>query len=191
MENSTTPQVKRHPLFKWILVFGIMLVANLFLNYALDAFYPQPQYETFCPTQQVQEAVLTKDACLAKGGQWSENVVPKAVYNTAPVVSPVTTEVVGYCNENYTCQKGYEAATKIYDRNVFIVLVIAGTVFLVGSIFATSVEVVALGFSLAGILSFIVGTMRYWSNMDEKLRVVVLGIALIALIWVAVKKFKN
>lgn len=182
---------KRHPLFKWLLVVGIMLVANLFLNYALDAFYPRPQYETFCPTSQVEEAVLTKDACIAKGGQWTESVTPKGAYSTTPVVSPTAPELIGYCNQNYTCGKNYDAVTKVYDRNVFIVLVVAGTVFLIGSIFAAELVVVALGFSLAGILSLIIGTMRYWSSMDEKLRVVVLGIALVSLIWVGVKKFKN
>lgn len=190
IQTVDTATKKRHPLFKWILVVGIALVANLFLNYALDAFYPSPKYETFCPQKQVQEAVLTKEACLGKGGQWSENVVSK--YGT-PFPTPVgsSPEIVGSCNENYTCDIGFRDAMKMYNRNVFIVLVLAGTAMLIGSIFASAVEAVALGFSFAGVLSLIIGTIRYWESMDERLRVVVLGFALVSLVWIGIKKFRD
>ena len=169
-----------------------MIVTNLFLNYALDVFYKSPKYETFCPSQQVNEAVLTKDACLAKGGQWNENTYPKEIYNAPTQPVPATgVEVKGYCNEQYTCGKNFEEANKVYNRNVFIFLVIAGTALLIGSIFVAAIEAVALGFSLAGIISLIIGTIRYWSDMDERLRVIVLGIALIALVWIGIKKFNN
>lgn len=193
METITTNNANKrniHPLFKWILVAGIAIVANLFLNFSIDAFYPSPEYEKFCPVKQVMEVTLSKDACLAKGGQWSENLYPKDVYRAQPVVT-APMEVVGYCNENYTCGMNFETANKAYQRNVFIALVVAGTIFLVGSIFVAFAEAVALGFSIAGILSLIIGTMRYWPNMDDRLRVVVLGFALASLIWVGIKKFKN
>ncbi len=190
METNTIKSIevkKRHPLFKWILVVGIALVANLFLNYALDAFYPAPQYETFCPTKQVNEPIINEKSCLAVGGQWNSDP-----YRYVGVTVPIPADAPkGYCNENFICQKGFDEANKIYNRNVFIALVVGGTAFLVGSMFVVAVEAVALGFSFAGIISFIVGTIRYWASMDDKLRVVVLGIALMALIWVGIKKFKN
>jgi hypothetical protein len=196
MEINETQAVlpkKRHPLFKWILVAGITLVSNLFLNYALDAFYPSPKYEAFCPTKQVNEAILTKNACISVGGQWNEQSYssPYAPGNVKIAPVPPSEKVQGYCNANYTCQNQLNDAQKIYDRNVFIVLIIAGTAFLIGSIFASAVEAVALGFSFAGVLSLIIGTMRYWSSMDERVRVIVLGLALAALIWVGIKKFKD
>jgi len=190
MEINTTPSavtVRRHPLFKWILVVGIAIVANLFLNYALDAFYPRPQMEAFCPQKQVNTPPTAEKECVAVGGQWNSDP-----YRYVGAPNPIPADAPkGYCNENFTCQKGFDGASKVYDRNVFIVLVVAGTAFLVGSLFAAGVEAVALGFSLAGILSLIIGTMRYWSNMDERLRVVVLGFALAALVWVGIKKFKD
>lgn len=191
--NVSIPVKKRHPLFKWILVVGIMIVANLFINYALDAFYPAPKFETFCPQSQIQEAVVTKAACVARGGQWTESTYPVAS-GLKPVSAPVrraTLEVTGSCDVNYTCQKGFDAAQKLYDRNVFIVLVIAGTILLISGIFISSVEVVALGSSFAGVLSLIIGTIRHWSNMNEYAKVVVLGFALAALVWLGVKKFKD
>lgn len=181
---------KRHPLFKWVLVMGIALVANLFLNYALDAFYPSPKYETFCPQKQVQEAVLTKEACLAKGGQWSENVVSPKQYGIYQDLIPAQS-IVGNCNENYTCNRNFGDAMSVYNRNVFIVLVVAGTAMLMGSIFVANIEAIALGFSFAGIFSLLVGTVRYWGDMNDRLRVVVLGVALVALVWIGIKKFKD
>ena len=60
----------------------------------------------------------------------------------------------------------------------------------IGSFFIASFEVVSLGLSLAGILSLIIGSMRYWSAMDDYLRVVILGLALAALIYIGIKKFR-
>lgn len=178
---------KRHPLFKWILVVGIALVTNLFLNYALDAFYPSPKYEAFCLQKEVVTPLTEQKACTDAGGQWTNEP-----YKYAGVATPVPADAPrGYCNENYTCGKNFDEAMKGYNRNVFIVLVVAGTALLVGSIFASAVEAVALGFSFAGILSLIIGTMRYWESMDERLRVVVLGFALTALVWIGIKKFRD
>ncbi len=192
-QTSVVPQKKKNPLFKWILVVGIMVVTNLFLNYALDAFYPAPKDEDFCPNPQVREAVLTQEACVAKGGQWSEGQYPKEIiYRNAVETTPISAvEIKGYCNERFTCQKNFDEAQKIYNRNVFIVLVVAGTALLIGGMFASTIEAVALSFSFAGVLSLIIGTMRYWVSMDERLRVVVLGIALVALVWIGIKKFRE
>lgn len=190
METNTTQSVeasKRHPLFKWILIVGIAIVANLFLNYALDAFYQKPLFETFCPSKQVNVPITTEKTCIDVGGQWNSDP-----YRYVEAMKPIPADAPkGSCNEYFTCQKGFDTADKLYQRNVFIVLVVAGTAFLVGGLFATAIEAVALGFSLAGILSLIIGTMRYWSSMDERLRVAVLGLALAALVWVGIKKFKN
>ncbi|MBU2263298.1 hypothetical protein KJ750_01400, partial [Patescibacteria group bacterium] len=52
-------------------------------------------------------------------------------------------------------------------------------------------EAVALGFSFGGILSLIIGTIRYWSGMDDYLRFIILGVALAILIWMGIKKLKD
>lgn len=186
-QSSYVGVKQRHPLFKWILVVGIALVSNLFLNYALDAFYPSPKFDTFCPQKEVITPITEQKACIAAGGQWTNEP-----YKYVGMATPVPADAPrGYCNENYTCGKSFEEAMKGYNRNIFIVLVVAGTALLVGSIFASTIEAVALGFSFAGILSLIIGTMRYWASMDERLRVVVLGFALVSLVWIGVKKFRD
>jgi len=170
---------------KWSLIIGIVIVINLFFNYALSLIYKSPSYETFCPTQQVNQIVDTEKACVAQGGQWNGN-------NIAPV--PQTKGEIapsGYCNLQYTCMNNYNAAQKTYDRNVFITLVILGALCVALGSFLSINAVISVALSLAGVLSFIVASMRYWSSADDLIKVIILAIALAILIWVAVKKFKN
>ena len=181
---------KQSKVLKWSLVIGIVIVINLFFNYGLSLVYKNPKYEAFCPTSQVNKAVFTQDACVTQGGQWNENN-PNTGY---PVpVTQVKGEILptGYCNLQFTCQNNYNAAQKVYDRNVFITLVILGAICVaIGSFFGGN-AVVSIALSLAGVLSFIIASMRYWSSADDLIKVIILAIALGILVWVAVKKFKN
>jgi hypothetical protein len=162
-----------------------MIVLNLFFNYALSLAYPQPDYNLFCPTSQVVTQPQTQNECTSKGGQWTDGasyMKPVPVGNTQPS---------GYCNLQYTCQKNLETAQKTYDRNIFIALVILGALsVLVGNFFKGN-EVVSNGLALGGVLSFIIASMRYWSNADDLIRVIILAIALALLFWIAIKKFRN
>jgi hypothetical protein len=176
---------------KWSLIIGIVIVLNMFFNYALSLVYKNPKYENFCPVQQVNTVVADQNSCVSQGGQWNENIP-----NTVPPV-PVnkTTNGVmipaGYCNLQFTCQNNYDAAQKVYDRNVFITLVILGAICVaLGNFFAGNI-LISIALSLAGVLSFIIASMRYWSSADDLIKVIILAIALAILIWVAVKKFKN
>ena len=80
---------------------------------------------------------------------------------------------------------------KVYNRNVFVVFVVAGILLLIGSVYLAGAEAVSLGLSFGGVLSLVIGSMRYWSDMNDILRVIILGVALVGLIYVAWKKFKD
>lgn len=185
MENIPSPK-KASGFVKWALVLGIAIVINLFLTYAVRVAYHEPAYEDFCPEKQVNEAIETKEACLEIGGQWNENVDVK--YPGQPTVVP---QPEGYCDATFTCRKQFEDVNKVYDRNVFVVFVIAGILLLAGSAFLAGAEAISLGLSFGGVLALVIGSIRYWSDMDDILRVIILGLALIALIWIAYKKFRD
>ena len=106
---------------------------------------------------------------------------------TPELVMPVSS----YCNATYTCQKQYEEAMKIYNRNVFVIFVIAGILLLAGSVWRPLAGVISLAFSFGGVLAFLIGATRYWSDMDDVLRVLILGAALASLISLVWKKFKE
>jgi hypothetical protein len=170
---------------KWSLIIGIVIVINLFFNYTLSLIYKSPNYEAFCPTQQVNQIVDNQQACIEQGGQWNGNniaPVPQVKGETVPL---------GYCNLQFTCQNNYDAAQKTYDRNVFITLVILGALCVALGSFLSINAVISVALSMAAVLSFIVASMRYWSSADDLIKVIILAIALAILIWVAVKKFGN
>lgn len=170
---------------KWSLIIGIVIVFNLFFNYTLSLIYKNPKFETFCPnTSQIIKTIDNQESCVALGGQWNGN-------NYNQVVPIEKTVPQGYCNQQFTCQNNYDAAQKIYDRNVFITLVILGAFCVAIGNFLTSNMLISVALSLAGVLSFIIASMRYWTSADDFVKVIILAIALGILIWVAIKKFKN
>ena len=174
-----------HKSSKWVrgsVIVAIVIVMNLFFNYAVSLVYQEPSYDQFIKQPQVIEEINTKESCLAVGGQWNANVYPTD--KTTP------TKITGYCDSNFTNQKNYDEAVKIYDRNVFITLVLLGVIVLILGSFV-SISILSLAFSWGGVLSLVIASMRYWSSADKIIRVVILGIALITLIWLAVKKFSK
>lgn len=184
---NTQPRV-----LKWSVIIGIVIVLNLFLNYALSLVYKSPDYLVYCPASQVNELV-NKDQCVAAGGQWNANQ-----YYGLPA-KPVPAEVqpaglsaqAGYCDREFTCRQNYESAQKMYDRNIFVALVVLGALaVLIGNFFKGN-DVISQGLSLGGVLSFVIASMRYWGNANDYVRVIILALALALLFWVAYKKFKN
>jgi len=173
-------------ILKWSLIVGIIIVINMFFNYALSLAYKQPKYEVFCPNaSQVITIPDTQKACVDQGGQWTNDTSygkPMAVGETRST---------GYCDLQFTCRNNYETVQKVYDRNVFVTLVLLGALCVVAGNFLKRNMVVGIALSLAGVLSFIIASMRYWSSADDLIKVIILAIALAILVWLAVKKFGN
>ncbi|MGB8816165.1 MAG: hypothetical protein WCC74_02990 [Minisyncoccia bacterium] len=186
MENTQTEPKKYSPVIKWSLVVGIVIVLNLFFNYLISLVYKAPEYNNFCKQEQIMPVANTRDACLTAGGQWSE-------YNQ---IDPNTTPakvigVTGNCNTQYTCGKNFDVANKSFERNVFVVLVVVGVILVALSFILVFNWIVSVSFSMGGILSIIIASMRYWGNADNLIRVLILFFALVALIYFAIKKFTN
>lgn len=174
---------------KWSLIIGIVIVLNMFFNYALSLAYKNPKYEAFCPNN--SQVVIIPDnqkACVDIGGQWTNDVnYDKSV--SVMIKQPVQSS--GYCDQQFTCRNNYQVAQKVYDRNVFITLVILGALCVALGSFLKGNILISTALSLAGVLSFIIASMRYWTSADDLIKVIILAIALAILVWVAIKKFKN
>jgi hypothetical protein len=164
---------------KWVrgsVIAAIVIVMNLFFNYAVSFVYNEPSYDQYVKPVQVI-GTYTRESCVEAGGQWTEDM------NTP-------TKNGGYCYPDYTNQKNYDAAKKIYDRNVFVTLVVLGVISLVIGAFV-KVSILSVAFSWGGVLSLIIASMRYWGSADKLFKVIILAIALGLLIWLAVKKFSK
>jgi len=174
---------KQTSFVKISIVVAIVIVMNLFFNYTVSLIFKEPVMESFIKPTQVVEAIVSKDKCISVGGQWSENMAPNPVEKGK-------TQIEGYCNENYTNQLNYENARKVYEKKVFITLVVLGIISLIAAGFL-AISILSVAFAWGGVLSLIIASMRYWSQADNLAKVVILALALGILIWLAIKKFNK
>jgi len=183
--NDQAKKEKHKNALKWILVVGIVIVLNLFFSVTIKLFYDSPEFSDFCGDTKFNTAIETQEQCNEIGGKWTEENFPRR-----QIEEPITIQKNTYCDANYTCRQEYDDARSLYNRNVFVVMVILGVISITAGIFI-SVSSVSLGLSLGGVLSLVIGSMGYWSNMNDLLRVIVMAIALVALIWVGIKKLRD
>jgi hypothetical protein len=157
----------KHINFKKIVIaLGIVIVLNLFFNYGIDTFYKGPKYDNFCQ----KELFAPQPQVVPQG----KGVLPNYDYRA-----------------QQECQDNFNRAHDLYNRNVFIILIIAGIISIIIGFLISQSEAVSSGLSFGGLLSLIIGTIRYWSGMDDYLRFIILGAALAVLIWMGVKKLKD
>ena len=168
------------------MIIGIVIVINMFFNYAISLVYTEPQYDNYCKQTQVIAEVITQEACVSQGGQWNANDA-----YSKPVAVGESTVIRGSCNLQYTCNNEYQAISKVYNRNIFVALVVLGVILVALSFVLAFNWTISVAFALGGILSIIIASMRYWGDADNLVRVVILFLALCALIYFALKKFKN
>lgn len=175
-----------------ILALAIVIVLNLFFNYGVFTFYPEPKFENFCSVELTQKVYTEKVSCEAVGGQWYESNQISYEGRPMPVKpDPQTIGATSWCDSTAKCRESYEDSRGIYNRNVFIVLIVLGLVSLSLGLLVISASAVSNGFLGGGLLSLIVGTIRYWSDMNDYLRFIVLGVALAVLIWLGYKKINR
>lgn len=180
-------------LLRWAFGIAIVLILNLFFVVSTQLVSEKPEYNDFCIDKQVRIIPQNQDECVELGGQWTEDrFIQKGLPTRVPGEIPVIKEEVkGYCNTDFTCRGEYTDARKVYERNFFVTLVILGTLTLIVSFIFRSLAVVAPALATGGVLAYLIASIRYWSDMSDYLRVIVLGIALITLIFVGVKKFQK
>ena len=142
--------------------------------------------------KQVIEKIDTKDMCLEQGGQWNENIKAMGAPEAVPIIRGENGEVVnpGYCDLYFTCNQEYRSALEKYERNVFMTLIALGVISIIIGFMMSTQTVISVAFSLGGVLTFIVASARYWQFASEYLQVGILGLALLVLIWLGIKKFK-
>lgn len=184
----TKPTMNTHSkLVSWSLIIGIVIVLNLFFNYAISLVYQAPEYENYCKQEQIVTQPQTAEECTTQGGQWSE---PDP--RTTPVYDAAGNPMkLGYCDTTFTCRGEYEDANQTYQRTVFITLVVLGVIVLIAGMFIGNNLVLSTSLAWGGVLSLVIASMRYWSSADNLLKVIILAVALAALIFMAVKKFSN
>jgi hypothetical protein len=164
-----------------ILSIAIALVTVFFLAYAIQSFYPSPSYEDYCNETLRLAPVDSQAACVAIGGQWQAYDQQKNEDSSAPT---------GWCNREYTCAQEYHEVNDVYERNVFFANLIVGLAVLVLAFFL-SLEAVSAGLMAGAVMLIFYGTVRYWGELSDIWRTIVLGITLVVLVWLGYKKLSN
>ena len=166
-----------------ILGISIAIILALFVGYGINTFYKPPKYEDFCEEELLRKIISTEEECLEVGGQW--NVAPERI------IEEDKTVIKGFCNPNYTCEKEFRDVMEIYNRNVFIISVIIGLISVVLGGIILKLESVSTGIMGGGVLLILYGTIRYWGDLADVGRFIILGLVLGVLIWIGYKKFKK
>jgi hypothetical protein len=176
---------------KWALAIGIAIILAMFVNYGIQTFHKAPDYQDYCRyysgpvvepgkfgtancTTVVADEEFTKNCSDNKGN------VDFTRDSNGCAVKPI-------CN---TCDNEFRAIENDYNKNVFIILTIIGALSIVAGILI-KVDSVAIGFLMGGILNIIIGTMRYWSGLQDVGRFLILGAVLALLVWVGIKKVRD
>ena len=71
-----------------------------------------------------------------------------------------------------------------------MILSILGVLSIVLGMLVKNVHALSFGLMLGGLITIVYGITKYWSQMNEYLRFIILGILLAILIWISYKKLK-
>lgn len=174
-----------HPKFvRWAVVLGIIVVLNIFFVVVRSLVLPAPQFDDYCPAAAHSTYAADAPSCDAQGGIWTE---------TGPVGSDKTNPnaPAGYCDFYAKCQPVYDAAMAKYDMYAFSLMVVLGLISIVAGIILTGSSIVSSGLSYGGVLSLIIGSAMYWNEAGNWLRLVISAIALVALLYIGWKRFRD
>jgi hypothetical protein len=173
-----------HPKFvRWALLIGIVIALNLFFLAARAMILPEPVYDDYCPTR-VQPAA-TEEACNAQDGVWI------ATPDDASVTAVVKPNPGGYCDLYQKCQPLYDAAHKDYEMYAFVIMVGLGVLSLIVGVLPMGSSIVSSGLSYGGVLALLIASGGYWDNAANLVKLGMSLVALAALIYVGIKRFRD
>ncbi|MEK6840193.1 MAG: hypothetical protein AABX72_04565 [Nanoarchaeota archaeon] len=180
------------------MTIALAVLGALFVGLLVDAIYESPKYEDYCGRGQYeaqpypkyvvpgQEPICgynaTKTEIDAINKCYEEEGMPEFNYDDRNCQTSFKE-----CN---FCNKQYQDATEVYNRNVFYIVAPIGALAVIIGLFI-GYEVVGTGFMFSGILLVAYATMRYFSNMSKIMRVVVIFIELVLLVLISIKKLKK
>ena len=162
---------------KIALSLGLVILVNVYYFSGIQTFDQAPRYEDFFPIQDAN-VNYEQSACEEFGGTWV-----KAQAGSTP-----------WCDTNavYTAQqKTFDTAQKAHQKTVFLISLPLGIFTLILGLFMPVPVAVSSGLMYGGLLTSIIGTLGYWGQMEDYLRFTVSGLALLFLLLLGIRKFKD
>lgn len=176
MENT-----QKHPKFvRWAVMLGIVIALNIFFFVGRSLVLPEPMFENYCPTRAAQPA--SEEACVKQDGVW---------VGTSEAQLDVKTVPQGYCDLFQKCQPLYDEAHKQFAMYSFVVMIGLGILSIVVGVLPIGSSIVSTGLSYGGVLALLVASIGYWDEAGNLLKLGMSFIALVALIYIGIKRFKD
>jgi len=176
-----------------VLGIGIFVVFMFLLHNGIRAFYDSPEYNDFCTLGRIQ-------------GYYPDKPIPAAYQNNCTYSNQIReaeqqcfagegqpiyeyddngcTISVKECNY---CNKEFNDAMKEYNKNVFVIALVAGIIILLVGYFVLSIEPVGSALMASGIGAIIYGTIANWENLGNLGRFLLLLLAFVLLVWIALR----
>lgn len=187
-----------------ILGISIAVIFVFFVVFGIKAFYKEPKYENFCKIGVPIDFVSGKVSYYAEPypariKEPEQNVCAKSnlEYDKFRKACAEKNMDVMYGYDDKGCQAAKECtscnvdfnqARNIYFRNVFIISGIVGIiVIIIGAVL--KITSVSAGLFGGGVLTILYGTTNYWSELADWARFIILGIALVVLIYLGYRGF--
>lgn len=162
---------------------GIAVVVYVCMLLGIQAFYPHPEYNDFCEeNSRIAVPYMGFESC-------ADDI-------TVGECRKQTKESSMEKDNMNQCQDDWNAATKNYSRNFFIIASILGVIALIVSYFLLNISSVAItnisaGVACSGIVMILWGFVRGWESTDEKLKFIIGLIIAVIVIALTVKLNKR
>lgn len=168
---------------------AVAILSAVFIALLIDAVYQEPQWSDYCEDEFGPRAYTPPvPASIENRCDYSYGDEGQQCYRDRGLVRTKLNEsgcpVFDKCD---FCNKDYDAARKVYTRNVFIIAGIIGVI----AIFAGTmwkIEFLASGLMFGGIILLFYATMRYFGDADKLLRVIIVFVELLLVLWIGYKK---
>jgi hypothetical protein len=183
---SLSPKQQTPKFVRWAVMLGIVIALNIFFFVVNSLIFPAPKYEDFCKNTH-GPAAMTADTCAAQGGVW--NAAPAATVDQSGATMPKPPS--GYCDTYTKCQKPYNDAQQQHQLTTFVLLVGLGVLSIIVGVLPLGSSIVSSGLSYGGVLAFVIGAAQYWSEAGSWLRLAISLVALGALIYIGLKRFRD
>jgi len=180
-----------------ILAIAIAILFVIFVYYGIQTFYHEPDYSDYCNSTLYSKPYYADNArpynyTLCQSIEKANQPVEMQCNNAQGMMQYETDgngcQVATTCDY---CNRDYNQHTEKYNRVVFIISGIIGILAIVIGAIILSLESVGSGIMGGGVLTLIYGTLRYWGNLADVGRFIVIGLALAILIWLGYKKLHS
>lgn len=172
---------------RWAVMLGIVIALNLFFFAGRSLVIPAPEFNDYCPS--TPAFVSTEETCVEEGGVWIETkngVTAPEKTTIAPYEYPA-----GYCDFYSVCQPEYDTAYKNHQLVSFVVMTGFGVLAIILGVLPLGASIVSAGLSYGGVLALIIAAIGYWNDAGTIVQLLISTVALGALIYLGIRRFKD